>query len=74
MKVAIIGSGMSGLIAGATLAQAGHEVSVFEQFERAGGVTASLEKDGFQWDLGQLVVEGFGPDEPVGSILPVDWQ
>ena len=69
MKVAIIGSGMSGLIGGATLAQAGHEVSVFEQFERPGGVTGSLEKDGYTWELGQLVVEGFGPDEPVGKIL-----
>jgi prolycopene isomerase len=60
---------MSGLVAGATLAKAGHEVSVFEQFKRAGGVTAPVEKDGFKWDLGQLVVEGFGPDEPVGAIL-----
>ncbi len=69
MKIAIIGSGMSGLIAGAVLAQSGHEVTIFEQFERPGGVTAPLEKDGFKWDLGQLVVEGFGPDEPVGAIL-----
>jgi prolycopene isomerase len=69
MKVAIIGSGISGLISGATLAQAGHEVTIFEQYERAGGVTAPVEKDGFKWDLGQLVVEGFGPEEPVGKIL-----
>ena len=69
MKIAIIGSGMSGLIAGATLAQAGCKVIIFEQFKRPGGVTAPVEKDGFKWDLGQLVVEGFGPDEPVGTIL-----
>ena len=69
MKVAVIGSGMSGLVAGATLAQAGHEVSIFEQFERAGGVTAPVEKDGFKWDLGQLLVEGFDAQEPVGAIL-----
>ena len=69
MKVAVIGTGMSGLVAGATLAQAGHDVSIFEQYERTGGVTGPVEKDGFKWDLGQLVVEGFGPDEPVGAIL-----
>jgi phytoene dehydrogenase-like protein len=69
MKVAIIGSGMSGLISGATLAKAGHQVSIYEQFERAGGVTAPAEKDGFKWDLGQLLVEGFDADEPVGAIL-----
>jgi phytoene desaturase len=68
MKIAIIGSGTSGLVAGATLTQAGYAVSVYEQFERSGGVTAHIEKEGFKWDLGQLVVEGFGPDEPVGEI------
>jgi all-trans-retinol 13,14-reductase len=69
MKIAVIGSGMAGLTAAATLAQAGHTVTIFEQYERIGGVTAPLEKDGFHWDLGQLLVEGFGADEPVGKIL-----
>jgi len=69
MKVAIIGSGLSGLTAGLTLAKVGHEVSVFEQYHRAGGVTAPYERQGFKWDLGQLIVEGFGSDEPVGIIL-----
>ena len=45
MKVAIIGSGLSGLTAGASLAQAGHQVTVLEQYHRAGGVTAPF--DGF---------------------------
>ena len=69
MKVAVIGSGMSGLIAAATLAVKGHQVSVFEQFERPGGVTAPLEKDGFKWDLGQLLVESLSADEPIGAVL-----
>jgi all-trans-retinol 13,14-reductase len=69
MKAVVIGSGLSGLTAGAKLAQEGVEVTVFEQFERLGGVTAPLEKDGFKWDLGQLLVEGFGPDEPTGEVL-----
>jgi len=69
MKAVIIGSGLSGLTAGAKLAQAGHHVTVFEQFERPGGVTARVEKAGFKWDMGQLLVEGFGADEPVGEIL-----
>jgi phytoene dehydrogenase-like protein len=69
MKVAIIGSGVSGLIAGAYLAQAGHQVTIFEQYHQAGGVTAPLERDGYNWDLGQLLVEGFGPGEPTGIVL-----
>ena len=69
MKVSIIGSGLSGLTAGALLAQAGHEVAIFEQYHQVGGVTALFERNGFRWDLGQLLVEGFGPGEPVGQIL-----
>ncbi len=69
MKAAIIGSGMAGLTAGAALANRGHTVTVFEQAPYPGGVTASYEKDGFRWDLGQLLVEGFGPEEPAGMIL-----
>ncbi len=69
MKAAIIGSGLAGLTAGAALAQAGHDVTVFEQDDHIGGVTAPFEQEGFRWDLGQLLVEGFGPGEPVGKVL-----
>ena len=69
MKVAIIGSGMAGLTAGAALAQAGHEVAIFEQYHQVGGVTLAYERNGFHWDLGQLLVEGLGPNEPGGRIL-----
>jgi all-trans-retinol 13,14-reductase len=69
MKAVVIGSGLSGLTAAAKLAQEGIEVSVFEQFARTGGVTAPIEDDGFKWDLGQLLVEGFGPGEPTGKVL-----
>ncbi|MDD5338480.1 MAG: FAD-dependent oxidoreductase [Dehalococcoidales bacterium] len=37
-KVAIIGSGPAGLTAGYYLAKAGHSVTVFEQFSKAGGM------------------------------------
>jgi prolycopene isomerase len=69
MNIAVIGSGMAGLTAAAALAKAGHQVSVFEQFSQPGGVTAPYEKEGFRWDLGQLLIEGLGPDEPLGAIL-----
>jgi phytoene dehydrogenase-like protein len=69
MNVAVIGSGLAGLTAAAYLAHTGQQVSVFEQFHRPGGVTAPLERGGFKWDLGQLLIEGLGPDEPLGEIL-----
>ncbi|MGC9521967.1 MAG: phytoene desaturase family protein [Anaerolineae bacterium] len=68
-KVVVIGAGMAGLTAAAYLARAGHQVTVFEQFEEIGGVTATLREDGFGWDLGPLLLEGFAPDERAGRIL-----
>ena len=69
MRVAVIGSGLSGLTAAALLAKRGHEVSVFEQHEDIGGVTSGIEKDGFRWDLGQMLVPDLGPGEPARRIL-----
>lgn len=69
MKVNIIGSGIAGLTAALTLARNGHQVEVFEQFNRIGGVTGGMEAEGFEWDYGQLVVESFGKEEPIGAIL-----
>jgi len=69
MKVAVIGSGLSGLTAGALLAQAGHQVKVYEQHEKIGGVTATIEQDGFKWDQGQMIIPDLGTGEPGRKIL-----
>jgi phytoene dehydrogenase-like protein len=69
MKIAIIGSGMSGLTAAAYLARAGHQVSVYEQFSSPGGVTATVHQDGFGWDIGPLLLEGFAPGDKARLIL-----
>lgn len=69
MKVIIIGSGMSGLTAGAYLAKAGHSVMIFEQFPTPGGVTATVHQDGFGWDIGPLLLEGFAPGDKGRVIL-----
>ena len=68
-RAIIIGSGMAGLTAAAYLARDGCEVDVFEQADHIGGVTATLRKEGFAWDLGPVLVEGFAPGEPAGEIL-----
>lgn len=68
-KVVIIGAGMAGLTAAAYLAQSGHKVTVFEQYPEIGGVTATLHHDGYGWDLGPMLLEGFAPDEQGGHIL-----
>ncbi len=68
-SVAVIGSGMAGLVAGAYLARDGHKVTVYEQYPEPGGVTATITRDGFFWDLGPLLLEGFGPAETGTRIL-----
>ncbi len=50
MRCIIIGSGLSGLAAAALLAKEGFDVIVYEQHEKIGGVTATLEREGYRWD------------------------
>ena len=69
MKIIIIGSGMSGLTAGAYLAKSGHNVTIYEQFNAPGGVTATIRQDGFGWDIGPLLLEGFAPGDKGRVIL-----
>ena len=69
MKVVIIGSGMSGLTAGAYLAKSGHSVTIYEQFPTPGGVTATVTQDGFGWDIGPLILDGFSPGDKGRCIL-----
>jgi phytoene dehydrogenase-like protein len=69
MKAIVIGSGVAGLTAAAYLARDEHQVTVYEQFAEIGGVTATLKRKGFAWDLGPLMVEGIGPGEPAGEIF-----
>jgi phytoene dehydrogenase-like protein len=60
---------MAGLTAGAYLSKAGHQVTVFEQFPTPGGVTATVKQDGFGWDIGPLLMEGFAPGDKGRLIL-----
>jgi phytoene dehydrogenase-like protein len=69
MKIAVIGSGLSGLTAAALLAKEGHNVVVYEQHEKIGGVTASIEKDGYRWDWGQMLIPDLSKGEPGRLIL-----
>lgn len=65
----IIGSGLSGLTAGTYLVREGYDVTIYEQFSEIGGVTATIHKDGYSWDLGPLLLEGLAPHEKLGRVL-----
>ena len=60
---------MAGMTAGAYLIKEGYDVAIYEQFEHIGGVTATIHKDGYDWDLGPMLVEGLSPHEKIGRIL-----
>lgn len=56
-RVAIIGSGMGGLVAGNVLAKRGHKVTLFESHVSPGGYTAGFWKKGFYFESGTLSFE-----------------
>ena len=55
--VAIIGSGMGGLVAGNLLAQKGHKVTIFESHVVPGGYTSGFWRKGFYFESGTLSFE-----------------
>jgi len=56
-RIAIIGSGLSGLLCGNLLAKKGHKVTIFESHVRPGGYTAGFWREGFYFESGTLALE-----------------
>lgn len=56
MRIAVIGSGLGGLSAAATLAARGYQVEVFEKNPWLGGKAAILAEEGFRFDMGPTIL------------------
>ena len=56
-RIAIIGSGMGGLVAGNLLAKKGHAVTIFESHTAPGGYTSGFRRKGFYFESGALSFE-----------------
>jgi protoporphyrinogen oxidase len=50
--ILILGGGLTGLAAGHVLTAAGHRVKLFERDSQVGGLSKTIEKGGFRFDLG----------------------
>jgi phytoene dehydrogenase-like protein len=55
-EVVVAGGGLAGLVAACHLAEAGHEVTLYEAREEVGGRVRTLESDGFVMDRGFQVL------------------
>src|SRR6266704_6078353 len=59
MKVIVVGAGLSGLVSGMRLQQAGHEVVIVEARDRVGGRVLTIRKgfeDGQYADVGAMIL------------------
>jgi len=68
MKVAVIGAGLGGLLAGAALAKE-HDVDVYERLDIYGGRFTNLPYKGFQLSTGALHMIPHGPAGPLARLL-----
>lgn len=55
----VVGSGIGGLTAAATLAKAGKKVLVLEQHDQAGGCCHTYIEKGFEFDVGKICSHWF---------------
>ncbi len=55
-KIIVIGSGFAGLSTAALLGKQGHDVTILEKNEQAGGRARVWKKEGFTFDMGPELV------------------
>ena len=65
MKIAILGSGITGLVCAYYLNKKGHEVYIFEKEKILGGMAAGFKEPGFEWYIERNVHHLFSNDNNI---------
>ena len=68
-NIAVIGAGAGGLAAAYDLVQAGHQVTVFEQESRPGGLAAGFKEPEWDWELEKFYHHWFQSDHAILSLI-----
>jgi phytoene dehydrogenase-like protein len=69
MRIGIIGAGLGGLLAGASLIKKGHDVTIFEKLSYFGGRFTNFDKKGFMLSTGALHMIPHTEKGPLGTML-----
>lgn len=69
MKVGIIGAGFTGLAAASDLINAGHQVSLYEAADHAGGLAAGFKLSAWDWSLEHFYHHWFASDHAIRDWL-----
>jgi len=69
MKIAIVGAGIAGLTAAYDLLNAGHEVTLFEANEYAGGLAAGFQDEAWEWSLDHFYHHLFRSDKHIIGLV-----
>jgi protoporphyrinogen oxidase len=68
-KIAVIGAGAGGLAAAYDLAKSGHQVTIYEQESRPGGLAAGFKEPDWDWSLEKFYHHWFQTDHAILSLI-----
>jgi len=75
MKIAIIGAGYGGMAAAWDLRKAGHDVTIFESAQFAGGLASGFKEPHWEWSVEKFYHHWFQSDsEMLGLIRELGWE
>lgn len=69
MRIAIIGAGIGGMAAAHDLANAGHQVTIFESAPAVGGLAAGFKEPGWDWSVEQFYHHWFTSDDDMMGLI-----